>query len=48
MLTALDSQRACTLAHLHNAIKRMEGKARKWAHLVPLIVLVVDNMQPTA
>ena len=35
-------------AHLHDAVQGVEGQARKGAHLVALVVLVVDDVQPAA
>lgn len=34
--------------HLHDPVQRVEGQARKGAHLVALVVLVVDDVQPAA
>jgi hypothetical protein len=35
-------------AHLHDAVQRVEGKACEGAHLVALVVFVVDEVQPPA
>lgn len=32
--------------YLHDAVQRVEGQPRKRAHLVALVVLVVDHVQP--
>lgn len=34
------------LANLHDAIQRVEGQPCKGAHLIPLVVLVVDDVKP--
>jgi hypothetical protein len=34
--------------HLQDAVQRVESEACKGAHLVALVVLVVDNVQPPA